>query len=70
VCSGRRGRGARRRIDKGDRVVRLVCVFDVCVMRREGLGVVVLGTVLLLVLRVLTLGFLLLVELALVLLIL
>jgi hypothetical protein len=70
MCSRRWGRRARRRIDKGDSGVRLVSVFDICVMRCEGLGVVVLGAVLLLMLLVLTLRFLLLVELALVLLIL
>lgn len=63
----RRGGCARRGIDNCDGVVCFGGIFDVRVVRSEGLGVVMIGTVPLLVLA---LGLLLLVEFALVLLVL
>jgi hypothetical protein len=58
-------RGARRGIDNGDRIAIVARIFDVCVIRSNGLRVVVLVLLLLL-----SFGLLLLVELALVLLVL
>lgn len=67
MCGRRRGGCARRGIDNCDGIVCFGCILDIGVVRSEGLGVVMIGTVSLLVLA---LGLLLLVEFALVLLVL